>query len=107
MTLAETIPKSGGNRLPLRRNLFGLENTLLKPWQAPDIAVATVRRQDAFVLGFYAKLIEATKGRARVAYNGAPHHFPLKINFCHAGNSGIKDYIVVSRIRKKTARKAV
>jgi uroporphyrinogen decarboxylase len=73
MTLEEATQKSGGNWLPVLCtlfDLFGFEETLLKLWQAPAIIEATVRKLEEFVLGFYAKLFEATKGLAQFVYMG-------------------------------------
>jgi len=73
MTLEEATQKSGGNWLPVLCtlfDLFGFEETLLKLWQAPAIIEATVRKLEEFVLGFYAKLFEATRGLAQFVYMG-------------------------------------
>jgi uroporphyrinogen decarboxylase len=73
MTLEEATQKSGGNWLPVLCtlfDLFGFEETLLKLWQAPEIIEATVGKLEEFVLGFYTKLFEATKGLAQFVYMG-------------------------------------
>ena len=73
MTLEEATQKSGGNWLPVLCtlfDLFGFEETMLKFCEAPAIIEATIGKLEEFVLDFYAKLFEATKGLAQFVYMG-------------------------------------